>query len=349
MISKIIASELEEIIGEFNNELKSLSGKNILITGGNGFIPSYLVDVFARYNKELENPAKILVINKNPISPNSRLSHLRQAQNFLSLEQDLSEDISIPNKMDIIIHAASRANPASFMKDPVDTIKTNVFAAQKLLDYSVENKVEKFLFFSSGEVYGDNPPKEFIPIPEEYKGEVDVLGKKACYAESKRFAETLCSAYSRQFNLDAKIARIFHTYGPGMREDGKAVTDFFRQAIDKKEIRLKDRGGAKIAFCYVSDMTRGLLRVLFNGKSAEAYNIGNNEQTPSIKELAENICEVLNNGSKVYINENAPLSANIVTRVPNLSKLGSLGVYPKVSLNEGLQRMKMHYLETGVF
>jgi len=348
-MSRVIKEDIERIVSEFREELRSLSGQNILITGGNGFIASYLVDTFARINAELERPCKVFVMNKNPIDRNSRLSHLVLDPNIEFITQDVGRPFNPPKGLDIIVHAASRSNPTLFLQDPIDTINANVNGVRTLLEYCRENKVRNFLFFSSAEVYGDNPPKEFILIPETYPGCVDPLGKKACYSESKRFAETLCNSFYNQFQVPTKILRIFHTYGPGLRDDGKAIIDFFKQGLKKAEINLKDQGGARIAFCYVSDLTRGILRVMFDGNCGEAYNIGNNSELYPIREIAETIGGVLNNGTKVNINKDAPESANIVVRAPDLKKINGIGYFPETTLRQGFERMKNHYEEVGRF
>ena len=249
MISKRILKDIrEEIIPEFQEELKSLEGKTILITGGNGFIPSYLVDTIVEFNKTSEKPAKLIILNRNPISKTSRLSHLRENPNVKFIEQDVGMPFEIPDKPNIIIHAASRANPTSFLADPIDTIYANVNGTKTLLEYAKNNPIEQFILFSSGENYG-NPVKEFIPTPESYSGNVDPLSKHACYIESKRFSETLAMAYSRQHNIPVKFLRILLVYGPGIRNDGKVVSDFFNFAIKDRQIKIRDKGEARRSFC----------------------------------------------------------------------------------------------------
>lgn len=344
MISKQIIQDIsEEIIPEFKNDLKSLAGKTILITGGNGFLPSYLVDTFIEVNKTLNNPINLIIVNKNKISENSRLGHLINHKNVKFIAADAGKEFEIPNHPDIIIHAASRANPTSFLEDPIDTIDANVNGIRYLLEYARKNPVEQFIFFSSGEIYG-NPVKEFVPTPETYNGNTDCLGKYACYIEAKRFSETLAITYFRQHNVPVKFLRILLAYGPGMRNDGKVVSDFFEAALKDKEIKIRDKGEAKRSFCYASDAARQIFYVMFKGKNGEAYNIADDTNNVSIRELAEMISETLDNGSKVTPNMSA-VSKDIYgvdTRFLDIEKIKSLGFNIGVGLKEGLNRLKNH-------
>jgi UDP-glucuronate decarboxylase len=346
MKSNIINKDIEGIVSEFKDYLISLSGKNILITGGNGFIGSYIVDTFADFNKESENPCKIIVMNKNEINEKSRLSHLINDENVKFISQDIGRQFKLPPNIDIIFHAASTASPASFFKNPVDTIDSNVNGIRTLLEYSKENPVENLLFFSSADVYG-NPDKKFIPTPETYTGNVDCLNPRSCYSESKRFSETLCSTFFEKYGVPEKILRLGHTYGPGLRED-KAIWEFFYKSINYKEINLKDSGQASMSFCYISDAIRGIFKIMSDGKSGEAYNIGSGFSAKSIKDLALLIGKIENNNTSVnpdYSKENDNSKEYI--RYLDISKLKKLGFEPKVSLEEGLLRLKEHYDEVG--
>jgi len=349
MKSKIIKQDIESIISDSEDYLYSLAGKKILITGGNGFIPSYIVDTITTFNKKLKDPCKLIILNKNPITKKSRLSHLLEDPNVRLIEQDVSKKFEVKGNPEIIIHAASRANPASFLESPLDTIDANVNGVRTLLDYAKENPVENFLFFSSSEVYG-NPQKEFLPTPENFFGNVNCLDNMSCYSESKRFAETLCSTFSRNYGVPTKILRIFHTYGPGLRADGNTMAYFFIEGLQNKEIILKDSGKSKRSYSYISDTIKGIFKILFKGDIGEAYNVGSDLNNVSVKELAYLIKDILQNKSIVKnseIEQNKNLG-KIKDRMPDISKIRKLGYEPKIPLDEGLRRMKMHYDEGGI-
>jgi UDP-glucuronate decarboxylase len=347
MLSKQIKNDIEkEIIPEFRDYLKSLAGKTILITGGNGFLPSYLVDTFSIINKDSDKKIKLIIINKNQVNKDSRLGHLLGDKNVTFIAADAGKKFDIPFHPDIIIHAASRANPTSFLEDPMDTIDANVNGIRYLLDYAKDHPVEQFIFFSSGEIYG-NPVAEFVPTPEIYSGNVDCLGKYACYIESKRFAETLAITYFRQYKVPVKFLRIILAYGPGMRNDGKVVSDFFDSAIKNKEIKIRDRGEARRSFCYASDAARQIFYVMFKGQNGEAYNIGDDTNNVSIKELADMVSDVLGNGT--IVNPNMSVTPKQIygvdTRFLDISKVKALGFKITVGLKEGLNRLKKHLEE----
>ncbi len=349
MISDIIKEDvIKEIIPEFREELLKLSGKNILITGGNGLIASYIIDTINLINNELEIPIKVYIINKNPNNENSRLSHLINNSNFNFISADVGKNFKVPEGINIIIHAASRANPKSFLEDPIDTIDANVNGVRILLEYAKDNKVEEFIFFSTNEVYG-NPLEEFIPTPESYTGNIDPLDERACYAESKRFSETLCMTFFRKYGVPVKILRILLAYGPGMRHDGKVVTDFFVKLRKDGKINFGDKGDSKRSFCYISDMTRAIFYVMFNGKSGEAYNLGNDTENITIRSLAENIGRALGKDYTIEVNENFESKKifGVNNRHPDISKIKNIGFSPKISLSEGLLRLKKHYEEVG--
>ena len=343
MKSKIIDEDISKIIPYSEDYLRSLEGKTLLITGANGFIPSYLVDTFIEFNKRLKSPIKLILINKNPINKKSRLSHLLGNPNVHMVAQDVGEKFDVPGKPNIIIHAASNANPSLFLKKPRDTLDSNVQGTRTLLDYAKDNPVENFVFFSSAEIYGF-PPKDMIPTNEMFNGNVDCLSPKACYSESKRFSETLCSVFNREYNIPTKILRLFHTYGPGLRNDGKVITDFFNSSRRDKEIILKDRGESIISFCYISDSIRGILKVMSLGKNGEAYNIGDDTSCIKIKNLAGEIGKTMNNNTVVRVNEKIEDKNNhtIAKRMPEISKLRELGFSPEVKLKDGLLRTKQH-------
>ena len=339
---KIIEQEVQEIVFEFKDFLNSLEGKTVLITGGSGSIASYLVDIFERFN------CKLIILEKNEITSESRLSHLIGHPNVKFICQDVGKPFSLPSNINIIIHAASRANLKAFLEDPLDTIDANINATRTLLEYARENPVENFIFFSSAEIYG-NPVKEFIPTPETYTGNIDCLHPASCYTESKRLSETLCSIFFRKYNVPVKILRPLLCYGPGMKNDGKVISDFYVAGKNNKEINLRDRGEDTRSFCYISDAVKGILMVMFKGNSGEAYNLGSDKENISILGLAHEIAGVLNNGALVKPNlDTLPKQIyGVPTRNVDISKLRKLGFEPKVSLREGLNKLKEYVEEVG--
>jgi len=348
MKSKIIDEDVDELVSTLNHELESLEGKNIFITGGKGFMGSYIIDVLSQFNKTSRNPCNITTFDKNPVVKHSRLDHLLDRPNITFLTGDVCKPFEVPKNTNIIIHAASKSSTSSFMKSPLETADANVHGIRNLLDYARENLVDNFIFFSSSEVYG-NPVKEFIPTPETYTGNVDPLSPYACYSESKRFSETLSSIFFREYGVPVKLLRILHCYGPGMKNDGKVVSDFYVSAKENKEISLRDNGEAKRSLCYIKDSIDGVFRVMFYGKSGEAYNIANDKEIISIRDLANKISKIVGNNSFVKPNFDIPADRGDGNPIRNLdiSKLKLLGFNPKISLEDGLYRLKRHEEEVG--
>lgn len=342
--------DFSEIISEFEKELTSLEGKTILITGASGLIASYIVDVISLFNRRLKKPCKMILMNRHKIENGSRLSHLIEDPNISFVTLDVGKKFDISEKPSIIIHAASRANPKAFLEDPIDTIDANINATRTILDYAKNNPIEQFIFFSSAEIYG-NPAQEFIPTPESYNGNVDCTHPYACYIESKRVSETLCSTFFRKFNIPVRSLRILLAYGPGIKNDGKVISDFFYKASKDKQITLRDDGSSKRSFCYISDAIRAIFQIMFYGKNGEVYNIGNDleKENISILGLAEKIAKMSDGEIKVSPNLDFQKKIGEPTdnRRVNIDKIKGIGFQPKVSIDEGLQRLKRYYREAG--
>ena len=345
MKSKIIEEDIKEIIEEFNNPLKNIEGKTILITGANGLLASYIAETFAVFNNQISNPFKLILMNKNETKQGSRLFHLIENKNIEFMTQDIGKPFTIKDNVDIIFHAASRASVASVLENPLDTIDANINGLRTLLNYAKENKLEQFLFFSTADIYG-NPLKEFIPTPETYPGNMDCLASKACYGESKRLGETMCMDFFRQYKTPVKLLRIFNTYGPGIRKDGKTIARLFTESVSNKEMQVFGTGNITRAFSYISDTIRGIFYVLFNGKEGEAYNIGV-DSAYGIIDTAQAIKKVFNDEVAIKTDSGAKEENiyGINTRTPDISKLKSLGFTPKFSLEQGLKRTKEWYDE----
>lgn len=235
--------------------------------------------------------------------------------------------------------------------DPVGTLNSNVLGTIHLINLAKEHNVESFLYFSSGEVYGE-VKEEDIPIKEDIFGYLNPASLRACYGESKRMGENICVSYHAQYGVNAKIVRPFHTYGPGMSlDDGRVFADFVSNVVHKKDIILKSDGSAIRAFCYLTDATLGFLTVLVEGENGQAYNIGNPNEAYSILELANLIAGIypeldikvikqhLDLSDKKYLN--SPIKVNS----PDIEKAMNLGWEPIVTAIQGFGRTINSFLE----
>ncbi|MCX8480888.1 MAG: NAD-dependent epimerase/dehydratase family protein, partial [Sediminibacterium sp.] len=271
--------------------------------------------------------------------------------NFISFVKlpDLDENPHVytvdwkKDKIDFIIHAASQASPKYYGIDPVGTLKANVVGTINLLELARKKKIESFLYFSSGEVYGILT-EDKIPINENSYGYVNPCDVRSCYAEGKRMGENICVSYFHQYKIPIKIVRPFHTYGPGMQlDDGRVYADFVRNILQNEPIQLQSDGSAKRAFCYLTDATIGFIKILLDGINGEAYNVGNPNEEKSILELAKILVNLpQNNNTQIkYLstkNDNNYMKSPIQRNSPKIDKINILGWFPKISVEEGFSR-----------
>lgn len=306
----------------------------ILITGGAGFLGSHLVD------RLIERGEDVLVADNLYTGNKSNLSHHFGNPRFEFIRHDITLPLFV--EVDSIFNLACPASPLHYQRDPVQTLKTSVHGAINMLGLAKRTK-SRILQTSTSEVYGD--PNE-SPQREEYWGNVNPLGIRACYDEGKRAAETLFSDYHRQYGLDTRIARIFNTFGPRMSVgDGRVVSNFIVQALKDEDITVYGDGSQTRSFCYVDDLIDGLIALFFAEGIHVPINLGNPIQTTML-ELASEIIELTNSNSKLIF-EPLP-SDDPKHREPDISKARNLLKWePKVSRKVGLSKT-IQYLEKQI-
>lgn len=350
VLPPVILSDIQEINKRANKALRKFEGKNVLIAGAAGFLPSYLVHTLAYANDNLfKTKCQIICVDNFKTGVPEKLRPWRNRRDIKFFKKDITKSIKLQGKLDYIVHGASIASPVWYRKYPLETIDANVTGTRKLLDLAKEKKVLGFLYMSSSEIYGD-PLKQFIPTKESYWGNVSSTGPRACYDESKRLAETLCMVYYRNFRVPVKIIRPFNVYGPGLRlDDGRVVPDFIKNALEKKPITIYSDGLATRSFCYIADATIAILMLLINGKPGEAYNVGNDEEVTILK-LAKLVDKISKGGVKFTKNsDKLYLQDNPQRRVPNLSKIKqAIDWMPTITLSEGIRRTLKFYQDGGI-
>lgn len=299
-----------------------------LVTGGAGFIGSHLCDFL------IEKGIKVICVDNLITGNDKNIKHLLGNKNFEFINADITKELKFDLKLDYIYHLASPASPVDYQEKPEETAMVNSFGTLSILKLSLKTGA-KALVASTSEVYGD--PLEH-PQKETYWGNVNSFGPRACYDESKRFAETLTYIYIQKYNLDARIIRIFNTYGPRMRaDDGRVISNFITQAIDKKPLTIQGDGSQTRSFCFVSDLIEGVFKAMTSsGTKGEIFNLGNPDEYKMI-DLAQKILGLF--GSKEEF-EHKPLPLDDPQkRRPDISKAKKiLGWEPKIGLDEGLKK-----------
>lgn len=343
----MILEDFEQIVSSplsWNN----FNNKVILITGANGFLPAYMVETLLFLNRDIlkKSPCKVLALTRNENHAKERFVDFLNDINFELVVQDVSKELLISEKIDYIIHAASPASPKYYNVDPVGVIMPNILGTKNTLDLAIKNKVDGYLYFSSGEVYGQSINND--NITETNYGYLDPTSIRACYGESKRMGENLCVSYGHQFNIPVKIVRPFHTYGPGMKlDDGRVFADFVKNIVNNEDIEMKSDGSAVRPFCYLADAVAAYFTILLNGKNGEAYNVANPNQTISMKDLAIILINLFPEKKlKVIVtnqNENY-LKSPITIQTPDISKIQLLGWYPSTNIKDGFNKTIRSYL-----
>jgi UDP-glucuronate decarboxylase len=355
----VVNKDLEYIYSNLKEELSCLSGKRLAITGGAGFLGYYLVQIVQHWNEKASGASSIqLTIFDNYIrGVPAWLGKLGSDKNLTLVEHDITNPLPQDSgDFQYIIHAASIASPTYYRIYPIETMDANVNGLRHLLEYCRQQKekgksVEGFLFFSSSEIYG-NPSPENIPTPETYHGSVSCTGPRACYDESKRYGETLCVNFARQYDLPIKVARPFNNYGPGLKiTDKRVLADFARDIFAGRDIVMLSDGSPTRTFCYVADAIIGYYKILVKGQRGEAYNIGVERPEISIADLAEQVVDIardLFDYKGQVVRQVSPdqdyLIDNPNRRCPMINKArADLGYTHSISLNEGLKRSLIWY------
>jgi len=321
----------------------------VLISGAYGFVVAYLVEALLYLNEKRNAGVKILAMVRNPDKASKRFADYKGRDDLRFVYQDVCEPARIDGPVDYIIHGASWASPSYYGGQPVGSLLPNVIGTRNLLDLAVQKKPRGFLFFSSAEIYG-KVPADMIPTPESYTGNVNTLDVRSCYAESKRMGETMCVAWHKEHGIPATMARIFHTYGPGMAlDDGRVFADFVSDMVNRRNIRMMSEGTHQRAFCYLADSTPALFKILLEGQSGQAYNMGNDQAEISIRDLADVMVGLFPEwGLKVERigdqHKEGYLRTAIDRACPDTTRLKGLGWSPVVGIKEGFYRTILSYL-----
>ena len=302
----------------------------ILITGGAGFIGSHLCDHLLGHGHE------VIAMDNLSTGSTDNIAHLAGCAGFSFIKHNVTDYIYVAGALDAVLHLASLPSPVDYLNFPIQTLKVGALGTHKALGLA-KAKGSLFLLASTSEVYGD---PLVHPQPEQYWGNVNPVGPRGVYDESKRFAEALTMAYHRYHGVETRIARIFNTYGPRMRlDDGRVVPNFVRQALVGEPLTVYEGGQRTRSFCYVSDLVEGMVRLL-ESDEVDPVNLGN-PQEMTILEFAHKVLEVTASESEISFVQprDERTKDDPMVRQPDITRAQeALGWEPVVSLEEGLGR-----------
>lgn len=341
-MSRIMEEDIKNILSA-DIQWEKLKSAAVLVTGASGMLGTYMLRTLAALNDSEHYDMKLYGLVRHP---EKMPEDLKKRVSLIT--QSVSREIETDVRFDYIIHAASPASPLIMREDPAGTIAANTLGTYYTLELARKSNVKGYLFISSREIYGQ-PYEGQREFTEDTYGFVDPLEPRSCYPEGKKAAETMCSCFRKQYGMNTKIARLAHTFGPGMSiDDGRVQADFLRNVIRNEDIVLKSEGLAVRTYTYVSDAVAALFYILLNSQEL-VYNIASEESTVSIRELAQTLVDAYPERNLKLVfdlpkaDENtgcAPFTLGIL----NSDKIRKLGWKPSYTLKEGLMRT-VAYLE----
>lgn len=310
----------------------------VLVTGATGMIGSSLVDVLLMADREYGKNIKVIAMGRKEGKLKDRFSYAPNQDQLSFIVQDISAPIKPDTDIDYIIHTASNADPRNYSLYPAETLLTNVYGTNAILDYCKDHPGVRMLFTSTFEVYGKDGDRDVYE--EETSGVIDLNQIRSCYPVSKKCAEILLRCYHSEYGVDGVIARLSSIYGPTMsKEDSKAHAQFMRNGLKGEDIVLKSKGSQKRTYCYLMDAVDGIFTILEKGQSGEAYNVSNDQSVATIAEVAGTVAKIC--GTQVIFDIPDEIERRGFSRPQNCvldnSRLRSLGFRGKYSLEDGLR------------
>lgn len=313
--------------------------KRMMITGATGMVGKYLIQVLLYRNAHYDAGIKIYAVGRDEAKFRSRFGEEACSAGLSFFKADVQKPMDCPERLDYVIHMASNTHPRLYASDPIGTEMSNILGAYYLLNMVSGMPGCRFLFTSSGDVYGDNQSGKPY-LDEKDCGYIDCNTLRAGYIEGKRASEALCNAFREAKGVDFVTARLCRIYGSTMQlTDSKAISQFIVKATHGEDIILKSEGKQTFSYLYIYDIVSALLYVLTKGESGSAYNIADKDQTPSLRELAQKLADVA--GSRVIFDLPDELETKGASTFQDVrldpSKLCALGWQPAVTMEEGLR------------
>ena len=337
---KLLNNDLKHILTHTRDLWEELRGGRLFITGGTGFVGTWLLESFVDANQKLGLDAQVVVLSRSPDAFHKKAPHLTSLESVQFLQGDVREFEFPKESFTHVIHAAAEVEHLG--QDPLLELSTLFQGTQHVLKFAQYCNAQKFLLISSGGVYGKQP-SELKNIPESYQGAPDPCDAKSFYGEGKRIAELLVAQFMKQ-GLEVKIARGFTFIGPYLPLDARfAIGNFIRDALRGGPIIVKGDGSSRRSYLYAADLAVWLWKILFQGTSGSPYNVGSEEDV-SIAELAHHVVEIVNPELKVSVGEKISPEKRPERYVPDISRATQeLGLKQWIPLTESIRRTVKFY------
>lgn len=336
----------------YNEDIQSVASENLpwgrlkdnvlLITGATGLLGHFLVDVIMFFNRTKALNCFVIAVGRSEKRARRKFNKYWDSRNFMFVSHDINEPLILNDikKVNFVIHMASNTHPKMYATDPIGTITANIIGTKNMLDFSVTHNVNRFVFASSNEIYGENRGDVDL-FRENYCGYINSNTLRAGYPESKRCGEALCQAYLSQRGIDIVIPRFTRSYGPTMlMNDTKAISQFILNGINHQNIVLKSKGLQNYSYTYISDAILGLLYIMLLGKSGEAYNVADVKSNITLKRLAQIIAE--NSGTRISFEKPDTVEQKGYSKATRAlidgSKLQKIGWQAKYDIKSGINR-----------
>ncbi len=329
--------EIEDVqtVAELPYDWSLLTGKTLLISGGTGFIGSFLSDVVRYRNRVYNQNIKIIALSRHGGHSDDSVR---------CIKHDVCLPIDLPDPVDYILHLASNTHPRQYREDPVGTIMSNVLGTYNLLELATRKSVKKVLLASSCEIYGECDEK---PVDELFCGYLNPNTARAGYNEAKRVSEALGQSFLQQHGVPFCVLRLARVFGADKtKQDTKAMAQFIRNAVDNQNIVLKSKGTQKYSFIYIADAAAGLLKALFDGEIGEAYNLCADNEDLTLGQYAEYVSSLAGK-SVIYDIENDPGASAVKNALLDNTKIKKIGFRPSFSVKDGIKRTYLILKESG--
>ena len=338
MTHPIVQEDIEFVFKIVGNDLKRLQGKRVLITGGTGFIGTWLLETISWLNKNSNQPCKVYVPTRNPEAFARKAPHLASNPEIVLFPGDIADFKYPDDECNFIIHAAAPGEPRALNHDSLGVAETIVRGTHQVLELATQKNIEGFLFVSSGAVYGVQPP-DLERIPEDYLGASDFTNTRSVYGEAKRYAEMLCTLYHQRHGLPIHIARPFTFVGPYQDLNaGFAITDFIRDGLQGVPLTIQGDGTTVRSYCYAADMTAMLWKILLQSPVGRVYNVGSDESI-SILELAKKVIAFLDTPVEMTISSKPNKKFKPAHYMADINRARSeLGINIYTDIDKAIQR-----------